>query len=166
MQVKNIAECSKGSILQYFSTFIKLPFSIKTIILSIFKWPLKTGFTVIDNMDLHYLRQFLALTMQCPAIQDISPLQIVYIQAFRFMMGPGHCPMISKYGPSLSWAVGPVDPSFLVVKKSHINKNIHPTASLQTPKKQKVHVGSQYSKTYQAATQKRQNKDLNKKMVA
>ena len=28
------------------STFIKLPFSIKTFVLSIFKWPLKTGFTV------------------------------------------------------------------------------------------------------------------------
>ena len=36
--------------------------------------------------------------------------------------------MISKYGPSLSKAVGPVDPSFLVVKKSHFNKNIHLTA--------------------------------------
>ena len=51
-------------------------------------------------------------------------------QALRFMVGPGHCPMISKYGPSLSKAVGPVDPSFLVVKKSHLNKeNIHLTAS-------------------------------------
>ena len=28
------------------STFIKLPFTIKTLVLSIFKWPLKTGFTV------------------------------------------------------------------------------------------------------------------------
>ena len=28
------------------------------------------------------------------------------LQAFRFMVGPGHCPMISKYGPSLSKAVG------------------------------------------------------------
>ena len=27
-------------------TFIKLPFSIKTFVFSIFKWPLKTGFTV------------------------------------------------------------------------------------------------------------------------
>ena len=27
------------------STFIKLPFSIKTFVLSIFKWPLKTGFS-------------------------------------------------------------------------------------------------------------------------
>ena len=40
------------------------------------------------------------------------------------MVGPGHCPMISKYGPSLSKAVGLVDPSFLVVKKSHFNRKI------------------------------------------
>ena len=47
MQVKSIAECSKESILQYFrvlSTFIKLPFVIKIFVLSIFEWPLKTGF--------------------------------------------------------------------------------------------------------------------------
>ena len=52
------------------------------------------------------------------------------------MVEPGHCPMISRYGPSFSKAMGPVDPSFLhvVVKKSHFNKkNIHLTASLQTP---------------------------------
>ena len=42
-------------------------------------------------------------------------------QAFRCMVGPGHCPMISKYSPSLSKALGPVDPSFIVVKKSHFN---------------------------------------------
>ena len=30
-------------------TFIKLPFSIKTFVLSIFKWLLKTGFTVYIN---------------------------------------------------------------------------------------------------------------------
>ena len=29
------------------STFIKLPFVIKIFVLSIFEWPLKTGFTVI-----------------------------------------------------------------------------------------------------------------------
>ena len=28
------------------STFIKLPFAIKTFVLPVFKWPLKTGFTV------------------------------------------------------------------------------------------------------------------------
>ena len=30
------------------STFIKLPFAIKTIVLSCFEWLLKTGFTVCD----------------------------------------------------------------------------------------------------------------------
>ena len=34
MQVKSIAECSKGSILQSFSIFIKLPFVIKIFVLS------------------------------------------------------------------------------------------------------------------------------------
>ena len=29
------------------STFIKLPFVIKTFVLSVFVWPLKTGFTVL-----------------------------------------------------------------------------------------------------------------------
>ena len=52
------------------------------------------------------------------------------MQAFRFMVGPGHCPVVSKYDPSLSKAEGPVDPSFLVVKKSHFNKNVHLTVSL------------------------------------
>ena len=61
-------------------------------------------------------------------------------------MGPGHCPRIPKYGPSLFKEVGPVDPSFLVVKKSYFNKNIHLTASMNSTK-YKIHVGSQYSKT-------------------
>ena len=45
MQVKSISECSQHSAI--LSNFIKLPFSIKTLnVLSIFKWSLKTGFTV------------------------------------------------------------------------------------------------------------------------
>ena len=52
-------------------------------------------------------------------------------------VGSGHCPMNSKYGPSLSKAVGPVDPSFSVVEKSHFDKifilwrvyNFHKTES-------------------------------------
>ena len=38
------------------STFIKLPFVIKIFVLSIFEWPLKTGFTVVDchkSLDNH-----------------------------------------------------------------------------------------------------------------
>ena len=51
MQVKSIAECSKGSMLQrehsaILSAFIKLPVVIKTFVLSNFEWPLYTGFTV------------------------------------------------------------------------------------------------------------------------
>ena len=42
-----------------------------------------------------------------------------------------------KYGPSLSKAVGPVDPFFMVVKKSHFNKNIHLIVSLRTPQNRK-----------------------------
>ena len=63
------------------------------------------------------------------------------------MVGPGHCPMISKYGPSLYKAVGPVDPSFLVMKKSHFNKKYSSYSKSTNSTKQKVHVGSQYSKT-------------------
>ena len=49
--------------------------------------------------------------------EQMTMAKIVLTQDFRFMVGQGHCPMISKYGPSLSKAVGPVDQSFLVVKK-------------------------------------------------
>ena len=63
------------------------------------------------------------------------------------MVGSGHCPMISKYDPSLSKAVGPVDPSFLVVKKFHFNKKYSSYSESKSSTKEKVHVGSQYSKT-------------------
>ena len=59
------------------------------------------------------------------------------VQAFRFMVGPDHSPMISKYSPSLSKPVGPVNPSFSVVKKSHFNKDINLTASLRAPQNRK-----------------------------
>ena len=57
----------------------------------------------------------------------------ILVQSFRFMVGPGHCPIISKHGPSLSKAMGPVDPSILGVKKSHYYKIIHLTVRLRTP---------------------------------
>ena len=47
MQVKSIAECSSGMHSAILLTFIKLPFAIKIFVLSIFEWPLKTGFTVV-----------------------------------------------------------------------------------------------------------------------
>ena len=53
MQVKSTAECSplhSATLL----TFIKLPFGIKTFVLSIFEWLLKTGFT--DNVSTCFCR--------------------------------------------------------------------------------------------------------------
>ena len=47
MQVKSIAECSKGEHSAILSTSIKLSFSIMTMVLSIFIRPLKTCFTVV-----------------------------------------------------------------------------------------------------------------------
>ena len=51
IQVKSIAECSKGMLpLEHsaiLSTFIKLPIVIKIFVLSIFEWPFYTGFTVV-----------------------------------------------------------------------------------------------------------------------
>ena len=55
--------------------------------------------------------------------------------------------MISKYGPSLSMAVGPEDPSFLVVIRSHFNKKYSSCSKSSNSTKQKVYVGCQYSKT-------------------
>ena len=46
MQVKIISECSKGEHPATLSTFNKLQFAIKTVVLSIFELLLKTGFTV------------------------------------------------------------------------------------------------------------------------
>ena len=50
MQVRSIAECSEGEHSAKLSTFIKLSFVIKIFVLSIFEWPLKTGFTVFRNV--------------------------------------------------------------------------------------------------------------------
>ena len=88
-------------------------------------------------------------------------------QAFRFMVGPGHCPMISKYGPSLSKAVGQVDPSFLIVKISHFDKKYSTYSESINSTKQKVHVGCQYSKTcLKQPLKKIKTKILIKKMAA
>ena len=83
----------------------------------------------------------------------------MYIQAFRFMVELGHCPVMSIYGLSISKVVGPVDPLFLVVKKSQFNKNIYLKESLRTPQN-----SCQYSKTcLKQPLKKRQNKDFNNK---
>ena len=42
---QNYCRMLQGEHSAIFLTFIKLPFPTKTFVLSIFKWPLKTGFT-------------------------------------------------------------------------------------------------------------------------
>ena len=48
MQVKIIAECSKGSILQYFRPSLRYHLSLisNIFVLSIFEWPFYTSFSV------------------------------------------------------------------------------------------------------------------------
>ena len=47
------------------STFIKLPFVFKTVVLSIFEWPLKTGFTALSFI-MHLIGKFdLNLAQSC-----------------------------------------------------------------------------------------------------
>ena len=65
------------------------------------------------------------LARLCDSFSKLWTSFTISVQAFRFMVGPSHCPMISKYGPSLSKEVGPVEPSFLVVKKSYFNEKIY-----------------------------------------
>ena len=57
MQVKNIEECSKGEHSAILKTFIKLRFVIKILVLSIFEWPLKTGFTVHKGLTKMVVKQ-------------------------------------------------------------------------------------------------------------
>ena len=47
MQVKSIAECSRGEHSAILLNFIKIPFVIKIFGLSIFEWPFYKGFTVL-----------------------------------------------------------------------------------------------------------------------
>ena len=71
------------------STFIKLPFVIKIFVLSIFEWPLKTGFTILacmqkmplifDLTDFIFTVKFTkAVTSQhCCIIQGRLPVRII-----------------------------------------------------------------------------------------
>ena len=51
MQVKSIAECSKGSILHYFRPPLSYHFALIAWFCLFFKWPLKTSFTVLKNIN-------------------------------------------------------------------------------------------------------------------
>ena len=58
MQVKSIAECSKGEHSAILLTFIKLAFVIKIVVLSIFEWPFYAGFTVFLILNLNVAMKF------------------------------------------------------------------------------------------------------------
>ena len=70
MQVKSIAECSKGGHSAILSTFIKLLFYIKTLF-AYFKWPPKTGLTV----SLYFRYKNLKTTRARRPIDGINSLQ-------------------------------------------------------------------------------------------
>ena len=57
MQVKSIAECSKGGAFfrNTFNLHLRLPFVAKIIVLSIFEWPFYTGFIVNCTMTAQLL---------------------------------------------------------------------------------------------------------------
>ena len=62
MQIKSIAECSKGSILQYIQPSLRYH---KIFVLSIFAWQFNTGFNVYFKVSSHSLK-----------IQRIEPLTL------------------------------------------------------------------------------------------
>ena len=64
------------------STFIKLAFTIKTFVLPIFQWPLKTGFTVLRTDKLQG-RALLVLLMYWNGILDTDEkycfMEIIFV---------------------------------------------------------------------------------------
>ena len=58
-------------------TFLKLPFSIKTFVLTICKWPLKTGFTVISGRSvINYAFLLSDLPVGLPSVCKLSPITL------------------------------------------------------------------------------------------
>ena len=76
MQVKSIAECSKGEHSAILSTFIKLQFVIMIFVLSKFEWPLKTGFTVSV-----YHMMLLLFNGQCHVINNVMTTLYILLSA-------------------------------------------------------------------------------------
>ena len=67
------------------------------------------------------------------------------VSTARFMVGPGHCSMISKIWPIIFQSSWPSVPILLSCEKSHFNKK-YPSYSESTNSiKQKLHVGRQYN---------------------
>ena len=78
MQVKSIAECSKGKHSAILSTFIKLPFVIKISVLSVFEWLFYTGFTVFSICKMFFKSgKFLIVFDKTDGLNAINPLSVV-----------------------------------------------------------------------------------------
>ena len=89
MQVKGIADCSKGSILHYFRPSLSYHLSLISLFVH-FEWPLKTGFTVYQNMkispiDLRVHKNCLYLTLCVLANSEeqdeIPPIAVAKIKS-------------------------------------------------------------------------------------
>ena len=71
MQVKSIAECFKGSILQYFRPSLSYHLLLRSLFCLFFEWPFYTGFTGKSCIVL--------LHMFVHKIQDLNCSQIVVL---------------------------------------------------------------------------------------
>ena len=76
MQGKSTAECFLMEHSALLLTCIKLPHGFKTIVLSIFEWPLKTGFTVYSNA--HQLTLIMGANTRNPGQTAYRPYSLQY----------------------------------------------------------------------------------------
>ena len=68
------------------STFIKLPFVFKTFVLSLFEWPLKTGFTVSFYCSRHAIQE-----MCCSTFTPNDTLSNGEYGKIKVLTGPNAC---------------------------------------------------------------------------
>ena len=79
MQVKSIAECSKGSILQYFRLSLSYHLSLKSFFVY-FEWPLKKGFAVLAASSYTHMRF---------CVHVGTPLQLMFCFCFVSLSSTG-----------------------------------------------------------------------------
>ena len=104
MQVKSIAECSKGSILQYFRPSLSYHLSSRYLFCLFFKWPFYTGFTVYS---LHYFFKPIqqSLTYRCLWIEKIMEqfsTRIIPYENFTLRLSLLYCIDTVVFHPYLS----------------------------------------------------------------
>ena len=67
------------------STFIKLPFDYKTFVLSIFEWPLRTGFTVMFFLIVEDCLEECFLYVKCILLTSWDLNAIFFLAYFSFI---------------------------------------------------------------------------------